>query len=45
MTELLKIKNDYSWDTTGIDFVIEERVGEPKNFFGRKKEMEYLYRW
>lgn len=45
MSGLLKMKEDYSWDLSGIEFVVEERVGEPENFIGRKREMEFLYRW
>ncbi len=29
----------------GIEFAIEERVGDPENFIGRVTELEYLHTW
>lgn len=42
---LLHPKKNYRWDLTGIEFAIEERVGNPADFIGRVEELEYLYAW
>jgi len=45
MKKLLKLDKNNRWDLEGITFAIEERVGEPENFIGRIKELEFLYNW
>jgi hypothetical protein len=45
MKKLLKLAKNDRWDLEGIEFAIEERVGEPENFIGRIKELEFLYNW
>jgi hypothetical protein len=45
MKKLLKLAKNDRWDLKGIEFAIEERVGEPENFIGRIKELEFLYNW
>jgi hypothetical protein len=45
MKKLLKLDKDDRWDLEEITFAIEERVGEPENFIGRIKELEFLYNW
>ncbi len=45
MKKLLRLDKEGRWDLDGIEFAIEERVGEPENFIGRVEEMEYLYTW
>ena len=45
MKKLLKLAKNDRWDLEGIAFAIEERVGEPENFIGRIKELEFLYNW
>ncbi len=42
---LLRLNDNYRWNLDGIEFAIEERVGEPENFIGRVEEMEYLHQW
>ncbi len=45
MKKLLKPKENHRWDLEGIEFAIEERVGDPALFIGRVAEMDFLYRW
>jgi len=45
MQKLLKLHKNNRWDLEGITFAIEERVGEPENFIGRIKELDFLYNW
>src|SRR6056297_2489215 len=45
MSKLLNLKDDYNWDLEGIEFAIEERIGNPEDFTGRVREMKYLYNW
>ncbi|OQY43633.1 MAG: hypothetical protein B6242_14310 [Anaerolineaceae bacterium 4572_78] len=45
MKKLLQLGDNYHWNLEGIEFAIEERVGNPQNFIGRMREMEYLYGW
>lgn len=45
MNRLLQQGENYRWNLDGIEFAIEERVGEPAQFIGRVEEMEYLYEW
>ncbi|ETR65941.1 MAG: hypothetical protein OMM_13488 [Candidatus Magnetoglobus multicellularis str. Araruama] len=45
MQKLLKLQKNNRWDLEGITFAIEERVGEPENFIGRIKELDFLYNW
>jgi len=45
MKKLLRSDTHNRWVLDGIEFAIEERVGEPKNFIGRTKELEFLYKW
>ncbi|MDM8515875.1 hypothetical protein QUF76_06715 [Desulfobacterales bacterium HSG16] len=45
MKKLLQIDKDGRWNLDGIEFAIEERVGNPENFIGRVAELEYLYSW
>ena len=41
----MRLDKNNRWDLEGIAFAIEERVGEPENFIGRIKELEFLYNW
>ena len=41
----MRLDKNNRWDLEGIEFAIEERVGEPENFIGRIKELEFLYNW
>ncbi len=45
MKKLLRLDKNDRWELEGIEFAIEERVGEPENFIGRVAELEYLYTW
>ncbi len=45
MEKLLKPKENHHWDLEGIEFAIEERVGDPSGFIGRVEELEFLYKW
>ncbi len=45
MNKLLKPKENHHWDLEGIEFAIEERVGDPALFIGRVGELDYLYKW
>jgi len=45
MKKLLRYDKNNRWELEGIEFAIEERVGEPDNFIGRIKELEFLYQW
>ena len=45
MKKLLRLNKNNRWELEGIEFAIEERVGEPENFIGRIKELEFLYQW
>ncbi|MCP4348707.1 MAG: hypothetical protein GY795_24780 [Desulfobacterales bacterium] len=45
MKKLLRLDKNDRWELDGIEFAIEERVGEPENFIGRVAELEYLYTW
>jgi len=45
MKKLLRYDKNNRWELEGIEFAIEERVGEPYNFIGRIKELEFLYQW
>jgi len=45
MEKLLKPKEDHHWDLEGIEFAIEERIGDPGMLIGRTGELEFLYKW
>ena len=45
MERLLRLDKKNRWDLDGIEFAIKERVGKPKNFIGRIRELEFLYTW
>ena len=45
MGKLLKPKENHHWDLEGIEFAINERVGDPALFIGRVGELDFLYRW
>jgi hypothetical protein len=45
MKKLLRLDKNNRWNLEKIEFAIEERVGEPENFIGRIKELEFLYKW
>ena len=45
MKKLLQLKEPSRWELEGIEFAINERVGNPENFIGRVGELEYLYKW
>ncbi|MDM8549556.1 hypothetical protein QUF72_05740 [Desulfobacterales bacterium HSG2] len=45
MEKLLKPKENHRWDLKGVEFAIEERVGDPDLFIGRAAEPEFLYKW
>ncbi len=45
MDNLLKPKKNHHWNLEGIEFAIEERVGDPAVFIGRVAELEFLYKW
>ncbi|RLC11438.1 MAG: hypothetical protein DRI57_18950, partial [Deltaproteobacteria bacterium] len=45
MKKLLKQGDNCHWNLEGIEFAIEERVGDPALFVGRVRELEFLYRW
>ncbi|MDM8532209.1 hypothetical protein QUF63_13635 [Anaerolineales bacterium HSG25] len=45
MKKLLRLGDDYRWNLEDIEFAIDECVGEPQNFIGRERELEYLYTW
>lgn len=36
MTGFLKVKNNYSWETTGIDFVLKQRAGKTEKCLQEK---------
>jgi hypothetical protein len=42
MKKLLKVDKNERWDLDGIEFAIKERVGQPENFIGRVRELEFL---
>ncbi len=45
MKKLLRLDKNDRWELEGIEFAIEERVGNPENFIGRVRELEFLYIW
>ncbi len=45
MEKLLRPKENHHWNLEGIEFAIEERVGDPAMFIGRAKELDFLYKW
>ncbi|MCP4106978.1 MAG: hypothetical protein GY749_15810 [Desulfobacteraceae bacterium] len=45
MEKLLKPKDNHHWDLEGIEFAIEERIGDPAMFVGRVTELDFLYKW
>ncbi len=45
MEKLLRPKEDHRWDLEGVEFAIDERIGDPELFIGRAGELEFLYKW
>ena len=46
MNTLLRCQDEQGhWNLEGIEFAIQERIGEPQDFIGRVEELQYLYKW
>jgi|GEM_PF-1066755 len=45
MEKLLRPKENHRWDLEGVEFAIEERIGDPAILIGRTGELEFLYNW